>query len=250
VDQAGRERGMAQVEKLTAYKPKQYTDMRQLFDDKEIDAVSFATPNHWHALGTIWACQAGKDVYVEKPSAADTQSALDMYRQCQQAGLKNGVVQYNYGHDNWGYCIAHVTYPEMRSANNVFRYNVCSNNGQKSSLSSQGDFTLDDGRDPDDGVQIYNNTFVNGSINDSTGILLSSTHTIAIRYNKANAGIGIEAAARSFGLQFIPLRKEEFDLSHDNDAATIAGLSATGADDHERRGNHDPGLRGPSRSHG
>jgi len=41
--------------------------MRKVFDDKEIDAVSFATPNHWHALGTIWACQAGKHVYVEKP---------------------------------------------------------------------------------------------------------------------------------------------------------------------------------------
>jgi predicted dehydrogenase len=67
VDQAGRERGAAQVEKLLGYKPKQYADMRQVFDDKEIDAVSFATPNHWHALGTIWACQAGKDVYVEKP---------------------------------------------------------------------------------------------------------------------------------------------------------------------------------------
>ena len=44
-------------------------DMRRVFDDKEIDAVSFATPNHWHALGTIWACQAGKHVYVEKPSS-------------------------------------------------------------------------------------------------------------------------------------------------------------------------------------
>ena len=43
--------------------------MRKVFDDKSIDAVSFATPNHWHALGTIWACQAGKDVYVEKPAS-------------------------------------------------------------------------------------------------------------------------------------------------------------------------------------
>jgi len=42
-------------------------DMRKVFDDKDIDAVSFATPNHWHALGTIWACQAGKHVYIEKP---------------------------------------------------------------------------------------------------------------------------------------------------------------------------------------
>ena len=44
-------------------------DLRKVFDNKEIDAVSVATPNHWHALATIWACQAGKDVYVEKPGA-------------------------------------------------------------------------------------------------------------------------------------------------------------------------------------
>ncbi len=44
-----------------------YTDMRQLLDNKDIDVVSMATPNHWHALGAIWAIQAGKDVYLEKP---------------------------------------------------------------------------------------------------------------------------------------------------------------------------------------
>jgi len=44
-------------------------DIREALDDKSLDAVSVATPNHWHALITIWACQAGKDVYVEKPSA-------------------------------------------------------------------------------------------------------------------------------------------------------------------------------------
>jgi predicted dehydrogenase len=42
-------------------------DLRKAFEDKTIDAVSIATPNHWHALAAIWACQAGKDVYVEKP---------------------------------------------------------------------------------------------------------------------------------------------------------------------------------------
>jgi predicted dehydrogenase len=42
-------------------------DLRKVFDDKTIDAVSVATPNHWHALAGIWACQAGKDVYLEKP---------------------------------------------------------------------------------------------------------------------------------------------------------------------------------------
>jgi predicted dehydrogenase len=44
-----------------------YRDLRRVFDDKTIDAVVVALPNHWHALATVWACQAGKDVYVEKP---------------------------------------------------------------------------------------------------------------------------------------------------------------------------------------
>jgi predicted dehydrogenase len=44
-----------------------YTDVRKLLENKDIDVVSFATPNHWHSLGAIWAMQAGKDVYVEKP---------------------------------------------------------------------------------------------------------------------------------------------------------------------------------------
>ncbi|HWB83278.1 MAG TPA: Gfo/Idh/MocA family oxidoreductase [Bryobacteraceae bacterium] len=47
--------------------PKTYKDMRKILDDKSIDAISIASPNHWHTLQTIWACQAGKDVYVEKP---------------------------------------------------------------------------------------------------------------------------------------------------------------------------------------
>jgi predicted dehydrogenase len=46
-----------------------YTDMRKLLDRKDIDAITSATPNHWHALTTIWACQAGKDVYIEKPAS-------------------------------------------------------------------------------------------------------------------------------------------------------------------------------------
>jgi len=47
--------------------PRTFADVRRLLEDPSIDAISIATPNHWHALMAIWACQAGKDVYVEKP---------------------------------------------------------------------------------------------------------------------------------------------------------------------------------------
>ena len=47
--------------------PQTFVDVRRLLEDSTIDAISIATPNHWHALIAIWACQAGKDVYVEKP---------------------------------------------------------------------------------------------------------------------------------------------------------------------------------------
>jgi predicted dehydrogenase len=48
-------------------KPMAFADIRKLLEDKSIDAISIATPNHWHSLMGIWACQAGKDVYLEKP---------------------------------------------------------------------------------------------------------------------------------------------------------------------------------------
>jgi predicted dehydrogenase len=68
VNQAALERAQAKVKGLTGKTPKGYADMRQVFDDKEVQAVSMPVPNHWHALATIWACQAGKDVYIEKPA--------------------------------------------------------------------------------------------------------------------------------------------------------------------------------------
>lgn len=57
----------AAVEKNTGRKPQVVQDLRKIFDDKTVDTVSVAAPNHWHALAAIWAMQAGKDVYVEKP---------------------------------------------------------------------------------------------------------------------------------------------------------------------------------------
>jgi predicted dehydrogenase len=62
---------LGEIEKATGRRPAGHTDFRKLVDDKSIDAVSIATPNHHHTLQTIWACQAGKDVYVEKPCSHD-----------------------------------------------------------------------------------------------------------------------------------------------------------------------------------
>lgn len=65
-ENVARER-MADIEKLGLSKPQYYIDVRKLLDDQSIDAITIATPNHWHSLMGIWACQAGKDVYCEKP---------------------------------------------------------------------------------------------------------------------------------------------------------------------------------------
>lgn len=55
------------VEEETGEAPRTFQDVRKLLEEKDIDAVTIATPNHWHSLASIWAMQAGKDVYVEKP---------------------------------------------------------------------------------------------------------------------------------------------------------------------------------------
>jgi predicted dehydrogenase len=68
VDQAILDHG-AQIMRKAGVAVTTYTDLRRVLDDRNVDAVVVATPNHWHALAAVWACQAGKDVYVEKPLA-------------------------------------------------------------------------------------------------------------------------------------------------------------------------------------
>jgi len=75
--------------------PRTFADIRRLLEDQSIDAISIAAPNHWHALMAIWACQAGKDVYVEKPCSHNLWEgrqlvrAAEKYRRIVQHGTQS-----------------------------------------------------------------------------------------------------------------------------------------------------------------
>ncbi|MFZ0282627.1 MAG: Gfo/Idh/MocA family oxidoreductase [Bacteroidales bacterium] len=88
------------IEKELGYRPKTTKKMKEVFDDKDIDAVWISTPEHWHALATIWACQAGKDVYVEKnPTISIWEGrkmieAAERYGRIVQIGFQNRSAPY------------------------------------------------------------------------------------------------------------------------------------------------------------
>jgi predicted dehydrogenase len=74
-------------------------DIRKVLENKDVDVVTIATPNHWHSLMTIWACQAGKDVYVEKPVSHNVHEgrvAVDSARK------HNRIVQHGTQRRSWG----------------------------------------------------------------------------------------------------------------------------------------------------
>ncbi len=69
VDRRATAESASWVERKTGKRPKEVTDFRRMLDDRSLDAVSVAAPNHWHAPATILGCEAGKHVYVEKPGS-------------------------------------------------------------------------------------------------------------------------------------------------------------------------------------
>jgi predicted dehydrogenase len=71
IDESVLNKRLNEVEQRSKKRPAAFTDIRKLLEDKSIDAISIATPNHSHTLQVVWACQAGKDVYVEKPCSHD-----------------------------------------------------------------------------------------------------------------------------------------------------------------------------------
>ena len=86
IDQAAREKANATVVKSAGEKTKEFDDMRKAFADPSIDAVSIATPNHWHALAAIWAMKAGKDVYGEKPACYNIYEGFKMVEVAHSTG--------------------------------------------------------------------------------------------------------------------------------------------------------------------
>jgi predicted dehydrogenase len=77
---------LPEIEKMEIPKPQTFLDIRKLLDDKTLDVVSIATPNHWHALMGIWACQAGKDVYIEKPCCHNLWEGRQLVKAAQKYG--------------------------------------------------------------------------------------------------------------------------------------------------------------------
>lgn len=75
-----------QIEEEQGHRPRIIQDMRMAFDDPNVDIVTTATPNHWHALTSIWAMQAGKDVYVEKPVSHNVSEGRRMVEAARKYG--------------------------------------------------------------------------------------------------------------------------------------------------------------------
>lgn len=91
IDESVLQKRLAQMDKMGLPKPTTYVDIRKLLEDKSIDAISIATPNHWHSLMAIWACQAGKDVYVEKPCSHNIWEGQQLVKASQRY---NRIVQH------------------------------------------------------------------------------------------------------------------------------------------------------------
>ena len=98
-----KERGgnaIKELSKQQGFSPLKVSDMRTVYDDKDVDAVVITTPEHWHALATIWACRAQKDVFVEKNVCLSLEEGKKMtetaghYKRVIQCGTQNRSATY------------------------------------------------------------------------------------------------------------------------------------------------------------
>lgn len=108
IDTSVLNRSAAQVEEQTEIRPTLYSDFRRLLEDPEIDAVIIGTPDHWHCLMMVMACEAGKDVYVEKPLANSIGECGVMVAAAERFGTVVQVGQWQRSGDHWTEAAKHV----------------------------------------------------------------------------------------------------------------------------------------------
>ena len=113
VDRNVLERRGAQIERITGKRPILYDDYRKLLEDRDIDAVVIGTPDHWHCLQMVDACEAGKDVYVEKPMGRTIEECDLMIRAAKRYNSIVQVGQWQRSGQHWDDAIKFVQSGEL-----------------------------------------------------------------------------------------------------------------------------------------
>lgn len=129
IDDAVLARRSADVERIQGKAPKLVKDFRQIMDNKDIDAVIIGTPDHWHCLPFIAACQAGKDVYVEKPLANSIAECDLMVKATRKYGRVVQVGQQQRSGDHWQKALDYIRQGNIGDLRKVnvwgnFRYGI------------------------------------------------------------------------------------------------------------------------------
>jgi len=133
------------IEEVKGKAPAVTQDFREALDDPSVDAVVSATPDHWHALGTVWSCQAGKDVYVEKPTS---HSIWESQKMVEAARKHQRVVQVGAQNRSAEYCYQAFEYVHSADFGDIHFVRVL-NSKQRSSIGHKPDGPVPEGVDYD-----------------------------------------------------------------------------------------------------
>lgn len=146
VDRNVLEERAADVEKLAGYRPKLYGDFRKMLEQKDIDAVIVATPDHWHCLPMVYACEAGKDVFVEKPLGNTIQECNIMVKATQRYNRVVQVAQWQRSDPHWKSAVEYVHSGKLGRVRSVRSWSYV---GWKGSIPVEPDTNAPEGVDYD-----------------------------------------------------------------------------------------------------
>jgi predicted dehydrogenase len=146
VDQNVLNERASDVEKAAGYKPRLFSDFRKLLEEKDIDAVIVATPDHWHCLPMVYACQAGKDVYCEKPLANTIQECNVMVKAASRYNRVVQVGQWQRSDPHWKSAVEYVHSGKLGRVRSVRAWSYV---GWKGSIPVQPDQPVPAGVDYD-----------------------------------------------------------------------------------------------------